>query len=72
MAKLKNCPFCGGEAKLKKGYPGQQKAGQRMAFVQCAKCMAKTATFYQMAYENWNDVIKHAIEAWTERVSDDR
>lgn len=70
MAKLKPCPFCGGDGRLKKGFPSQQKTGQRMAFVQCAKCMAKTGTFYQMAYENWNDVIRHAMDAWNERAGD--
>ena len=67
MAKLKNCPFCGGEGKVKKGFPSQQKVGQKMAFVQCTKCQAKTQTFYQMAYQNWNDVIRYAIEAWDKR-----
>ena len=67
MAKLKNCPFCGGEGKVKKGFPSQQKYGQKMAFVQCTKCQAKTQTFYQMAYQNWNDVIRYAIEAWDNR-----
>ena len=67
MAKLKNCPFCGGEGKVKKGFPSQQKDGQKMAFVQCTKCQAKTQTFYQMAYQNWNDVIRYAIEAWDNR-----
>ena len=70
MAKLKNCPFCGGEGKVKKGFPSQQKAGQKMAFVQCTKCQAKTQTFYQMAYQNWNDVIRYAIEAWDNRTYD--
>ena len=32
---LKPCPFCGGEAKMKHGYPGQQRAGIRQAVVQC-------------------------------------
>ena len=67
MSKLKKCPFCGGEGKVKKGFPSQQKSGQKMAFVQCTKCQAKTQTFYQMEYQNWNDVIRYAIEAWDNR-----
>lgn len=70
MAKLKPCPFCGGEGKLKKGFPSQQKTGQRMAFVQCSKCMAKTQTFYQMPFERWDSVIQQAIKAWDGRAGD--
>ena len=29
--KLKPCPFCGGEAKMKHGYPGQQRKGIRQS-----------------------------------------
>ena len=71
MAKLKPCPFCGGDGKLKKGFPSQQRTGQRMAFVQCSKCQAKTRTFYQMPFEAWDDVIRHAIEAWSLRGGSD-
>ena len=65
---LKPCPFCGGEAKLKHGKPWQQKKQGRFAFVQCLGCEAKTQTFFQYAYQAWQEVDRYAIEAWNGRV----
>jgi Lar family restriction alleviation protein len=66
---LKPCPFCGGEAKLLYGKPWQQKQNMRSAFVQCRICRAKTVTFFQNAYEAWQDTVKYAVEAWNRRVN---
>lgn len=66
-AELKPCPFCGGQAKLLHGRPNQQKAGRRVAFVQCRECKAKAMTFDQLAYEAWRDVVEDATEAWNRR-----
>ena len=61
------CPFCGGEAKLKKGFPSRQIAHCRQAVVQCKTCGCRTVTFKQLPMEKWQDVDKQAIEAWNRR-----
>ena len=66
--KLKPCPFCGGEAKLKKGFPSRQIAHCRQAVVQCKECGCRTITFKQMPMERWQDVDKEAIETWNNRI----
>lgn len=61
------CPFCGGEAKLKKGFPSRQIAHCRQAVVQCKKCGNRTVTYKQLPMERWEDVDKSALEAWNTR-----
>lgn len=67
MEELKPCPFCGGEARLKHGFPSQQKPGKRTSFVQCKDCKAKTETIVQVAFMAWKDVDRYAVEAWNRR-----
>lgn len=64
---LKPCPFCGGEAKLKFGFPRQQKQGLKQAFVQCKVCKAKTVTNFQLPYESWEFVKTFVVNAWNRR-----
>lgn len=66
--RLKPCPFCGGIAKVQYGYPSQQKNRRNQVFVKCTKCMAKTETVYQEAYEAWADCELHAVAKWNRRV----
>ena len=66
MMELRPCPFCGGEAKLKKGFPGRQN-GRKQALVQCRACGCRTPMFYQYEYESVSDVYAHAVEAWNRR-----
>ena len=66
---LKPCPFCGGEAKLIKGFPSQQGKGSNIRFVQCKRCNCKTKTFQQLPFESWRDNEAAAIKAWNERVN---
>ena len=70
MDELKPCPFCGGEAKLKKGFPSRQIAHCRQAVVQCKTCGCRTVTFKQLPMEKWQNVDKQAIEAWNRREND--
>lgn len=67
---LRECPFCGGEAKMQFGWPAQQKK-QKMVFVKCKSCGCKTKTVYQMAYQAWDDCKRYAVEAWNRRVQNE-
>lgn len=66
--KLKPCPFCGGKAKLKHGFPSRQRGDMRQATVQCLECGCRTVTYHQMAYEPWEMVDRQAVETWNNRV----
>ena len=66
MEALKPCPFCGGAAKMKKGFPGRQN-GQKQAVVQCRVCGCRTVTFRQLATESVEDLYRHAVETWNRR-----
>lgn len=66
MMSLKPCPFCGGKAKFKRGFPGKQD-GQKQALVQCCDCGCRTVTFRQLAYESVDDVYRQAIDTWNRR-----
>ena len=67
MAELKPCPFCGGEARLKHGYPNRQCKSLRQSLVQCNVCKCRTVTYKQFPYQAWSDVDRIAIEAWNRR-----
>lgn len=65
MEKLKPCPFCGGEAEVKKKEFGDNTG---YAFITCKSCEASTKRFtksldYSAVYE--------AIKSWNRRVSDE-
>ena len=65
--KLKPCPFCGGEAKMKHGFPGQQKKGVRQAVVQCKSCGCRTVTYRQLPYQSYTEVDEQAANTWNRR-----
>lgn len=67
MMELKPCPFCGGEAKLKKGFPWQQDKKQAVALVQCTKCGCRTPVNRQCAYQARADVYEYVIKTWNRR-----
>lgn len=66
---LKACPFCGGKARLKKGFPYQQRPNHlKMALIQCRKCGCRTPLVYQQPYQAWEDCLKYLVEKWNTRV----
>ena len=68
---LKPCPFCGGKARMKHGFPARQRKGQRQAVVQCENCKCRTITYTQLPYQAWKDVDRLAEEAWNRRCNDE-
>lgn len=58
--KLKLCPFCGGEAKLRR-------INGRIAYVECSKCCAETNHF-EMSVEYCAN--EKAAEAWNQRTNE--
>lgn len=69
--RLRNCPFCGGEAKIKRGMPKQQRNDCKQAFIQCRRCGAKTKTLYSLAFQSWRDVETCAIKNWNRRADNE-
>lgn len=59
---LKPCPFCGGEARLKK----HQKLEQAW-YVQCNKCGVRTPNSIQVPYQSWKDAMKYPVNQWNMR-----
>lgn len=59
---LKPCPFCGGEARLKKHYKMQD-----TWYVQCNKCKASGGLQTQSAFEHWTVSRDRAIWEWNNR-----
>ena len=66
MDDLKPCPFCGGEAKLKKGHKTSPEWGTQI-YIQCHKCGCRTILFRQYPFESKADYYKHAIDTWNSR-----
>ena len=60
---LKSCPFCGGEAKLRK----HQKLKQTW-YVQCNQCGIRTPNSVQLAYESWKTTMNYPVQLWNRRV----
>lgn len=61
------CPCCGGEPKIKKGFPSRQIAHCRQAVIQCKRCGIRTVTYKQLQFERWEDVDYSALSAWNTR-----
>ena len=75
MEKLKPCPFCGGEGKVKaakKDYMGFT------IWCECEKCCAQSCGYCpdikdeDCAIENIDSCRNKAIEAWNRRANDDK
>lgn len=62
---LMPCPFCGGEARLKK----HQKLHQTW-YVQCHDCGIRTPNSTQAAYESWKAAMKAPVNQWNRRAKD--
>lgn len=70
MATLRECPFCGGKAKLKRGLPNLGTSKTVWALVQCLSCFCRTPTVHQEKGETAADVNRRAIELWNRRTTD--
>lgn len=70
---IKPCPFCGGVAKLRKGYSYNER--EFYVFVKCSDCYAKSQAFKNPrhpAEDNWeSENCKAAAAAWNNRVNED-
>lgn len=62
---LKPCPFCGGEARLKKHYRIEQ-----TWYVQCNDCGVRTPNSVQVPYESWITAMNCPVRQWNKRVED--
>lgn len=62
---LKPCPFCGGEARLKK----HQRLEQTW-YVQCKNCGVRTPNSVQLPYESWKTAMNYPVRLWNRRVED--
>ena len=63
--KLKPCPFCGGEARLRK----HQKL-EHTWYVQCKNCGIRTVNSVQVPYESWKNTMKYPVDQWNTRVEE--
>lgn len=61
-AKLKPCPFCGGEAELR-----HETANQGYSYVECKSCGLRAVKFPR-SFETASDVL--ATDYWNRRVND--
>ena len=64
--KIKNCPFCGGEAVQKNEVLrlGGYSRGVHRQYIQCKKCCCRTMSF------DWDDE-KVMIRTWNRRIEND-
>jgi Lar family restriction alleviation protein len=69
LDKIKNCPFCGGEA-YARFVPGS-KGAFGYASVECRKCGAVPYVHQAYYLLSKEEATKGVIEAWNRRVNDD-
>lgn len=55
---LRNCPFCGGEAEIRKKYIKYDGVVKMEFGIRCERCFARTMSFFEE---------KEAIKAWNNR-----
>lgn len=71
QAKLKPCPFCGGEAVLIKDLQPDGYCSYKTATVKCQACGCNTGAYIIDGHYGITTV-QDAIEAWNSRVSDSK
>ncbi len=62
---IKPCPFCGGEARIKK-HPKMINTW----YVQCNDCGVRTPYSTQAAYEHWETARDYPIRQWNSRIGE--
>ena len=67
MDKLKPCPFCGDEARIKDGMRTDGNIIYKTKCVQCVGCGAKTQEKISCGYYSLHFTDEEAIEAWNRR-----
>lgn len=60
---IKPCPFCGGEARLKKHNKLEQ-----TWYVQCHDCGIRTPNSSQCAFQPWEEARDYPISQWNNRI----
>ena len=68
---IKPCPFCGGNARLKKGFPSTQGKAASQALIQCEKCGCRTKIFARAPMEPQRDNELSCINTWNKRIYED-
>ena len=69
MAKLLNCPFCGGKAKIRK-HQIESYEGKFFYQVRCTKCQTVRAnSLFDTIYSSEEEAIEKAIKCWNTRAS---
>lgn len=65
---IKNCPFCGGEAKLvpksKTYFKGNQ---EYTCWIECKQCHCRSGRFLFIQYDSTHEARMKAVEAWNSR-----
>ena len=61
-SELKSCPFCGGEARIKKHHKLEQ-----TWYVQCSKCGIRTPYNTQVSYQSWKQAMEYPVCQWNRR-----
>lgn len=67
LPKLRECPFCGGEASVSQGCSLFEKS-QQYEFVSCELCGGRTSKFFHCQYGI--EARNEAINAWNRRAND--